>query len=126
MSALLGAAHDGLVEALEGKGGWLDQVSQDTATPLQVLATMQPTGRAHVLLAGTAFQNLLVEAQAQYDLVVLTAPAAGQADALTLARHADAVVLVIGAADPQEPARAAASRLGAMSRNPLATVLIEG
>ena len=126
VSALLGAAHDGLVEALEGKGGWLDQVSQDAATPLQVLATVQPTGQAHILLAGTAFQNLLVQAQAQYDLVVLTAPAAGQADALTLARHADAVVLVIGTADPQEPARAAASRLGTMSRNPLATVLIEG
>lgn len=125
-AALLGAPHDGLVEALEGKGGWLDQVSHDTATPLQVLATTRPAAQPHVLLSSPAFQNLLVEAQAQYDLVVLTAPAAAQGDALTLARHADAVVLVIGAADPQEPARAAVSRLGAMSRNPIATVLIEG
>ena len=125
-AGLLGAAHDGLVEALQDKGRWLDQVSHDTATPLQVLATVQPATRAHVLIGSTAFQNLLVEAQAQYDLVVLTAPAAGQGDALTLARHADAVVLVICAADPQEPARAAVSRLSAMSRNPLATVLIEG
>jgi succinoglycan biosynthesis transport protein ExoP len=125
-AGLLGAAHDGLVEALQGNGKWLDQVSHDTATPLQVLATVQPAARAHVLLGSTAFQNLLIEAQAQYDLVVLTAPATGQGDTLTLARHADAVVLVICAADPQEPARAAASRLGAMSRNPVATVLIEG
>ena len=126
IAGLLGAAHDGLIEALEGKTGWLDQVSHDTATPLQVLAATQPTGKAHVLLSSNAFQNLLVEAQAQYDLVVLTAPAAGQADALTLARYADAVVLVVRTSDPQEPTQAAASRLGAMSRNPLATVLIEG
>ncbi len=126
VAALLGAAHDGLIEALEGKSGWLDQVSHDTATPLQVLAAAQPGGKAHVLLGSTAFQNLLVEAQAQYDLVVLTAPAAEQADALTLARHADAVVLVVCTSDPQEPTQAAASRLGSMSRNPLATVLIDG
>ncbi len=125
-AALLGAAHDGLIEALEGKSNWLDQVSHDTATPLQVLAAAQPDGKAHILLGSNAFQNLLVEAQAQYDLVVLTAPAADQADALTLARHADAVVLVVRTSDPQEPTQAAASRLGAMSRNPLATVLIDG
>ena len=125
-AGLLGAAHDGLIEALEGESSWLDQVSHDTATPLQVLAATRPAGEAHILLGSTTFQNLLVEAQAQYDLVVLTAPAADQADALTLARHADAVVLVVRTSDPQEPTQAAASRLGAMSRNPLATVLIEG
>ena len=126
-AGLLGAAHDGLVAVLEGSAEWRSQVSHDTATPLQVLATVQPAARSQALLGGTAFQNLLVEAQVQYDLIVLTAPAAGRAEALTLAHHADAVVLVVvGATDQQSDVRAAASRLGSLSRNPLTTMLISG
>lgn len=122
--SLMGQQHDGLLSILQSNGDWRDLVSRDASTPLDVLATERPSRDSHAMLSGTAFQNLLVETQSRYDLVVLTAPAAMGADALTLAQRADAVVLVIdGSVDRREQVQAAAARLGARSRNPLATVL---
>jgi succinoglycan biosynthesis transport protein ExoP len=125
VASMLGQQHGELLTLLERNGDWRDLVSPDAATPLQALASVQPSQQSHTLVGGIAFQNLLVEAQAQYDLVVLTAPAAARPDALVLVQHADAAVLVIdGATDRREQVQDATGRLGAMSRNPLATVLL--
>ncbi len=122
---LLNMAQGELGLVLQGGKDWRDALLRDAQTPLHVLGLRQSPSQAHAALTGTAFQNLLVEASAQYDLVVLTCAAAGRPDALGVAQRTDAVVLVIdGKADRREQVQDATTRLSAMSRNPLATIML--
>ncbi len=123
-TSLLGleAPEGTLVETLERGAEWRDGIRHDPGTPLDLLAASGPSPRSHALLSGGAFQNLLIEAQAQYDLVILTAPAPGVADTTALAQRADLIVLVV---DGKAGTGAAElSRLGALSRNPVISVLV--
>ena len=124
-TSMPGEQPDGLLSVLENSGDWRDLMIRDPGTPLHTLTVSRPAPRSQALLGGSAFQNLLVEAQAHYDLIVLTAPLATAADTMTLAARADATVLVIDAAtSPRDPARGVAARLRAMSRNPVVAVLV--
>lgn len=124
-TSIPGETAEGLLAVLENAGDWRNLLIHDPATPLHTLTVSQAAPRSQALLGGVAFQNLLVEAQPHYDLIVLTAPEATGADALTLAQRADATVLVVdAAATPREPARAVAARLRAMSRNPVVAMFI--
>lgn len=99
LAALLGAS-DGrnLVRILEGRIGWRDAVGKDPASPLHVLLGDQPQEASYRLLDRHQLQNLLRDAAEEYRLIVLDAPAIAAApDALLLARHADAVCLVVAA-----------------------------
>ena len=120
VAAMLGAGDDGLLPVLQGAGDWRELVAPDPDSPLDVLGMAGPVQGSQALLSGHAFQNLLVEAQAHYDLVLISAPAGTSADARTLAQRADLVALVVDGAAGQD----AAGQLQGLSRNPLAVVLI--
>ncbi len=93
-------------------------------TDLDLLLAGGRTSDSHALLSGVRFQNLLVEARSDYDLVVLHGPAATSADAVALVQRADAAVLVIDAQSDQTETQAAASRMSRVARTPLAAVLL--
>lgn len=130
LGALLGAEGGGLAEALAGRADWRDAVAPDPAAGeaggrLGVLLADRPAADAPALLGGMCLQNLLVDARAEHDLVVLSAPEAAASDALTLAHRADAAVLVVDARRASRAAtQEAAAKLGAMSRSPLLAVVL--
>jgi Mrp family chromosome partitioning ATPase len=106
----------GVVGERAASGDWRDGVMQD-ASGMDVLpgcATAQ---------GGVALENLLAEANEDYDVIVLGAPAVAQQDALTLARSCDVTVLVIEARVGVTAALEARGRLSSMSRSPLAAIL---
>jgi uncharacterized protein involved in exopolysaccharide biosynthesis len=103
-------------DSAAAKADWRDGVMQD-ASGMEVLpgcATAQ---------GGVALENLLAEANEEYDVIVLGAPAIAQQDALTLARSCDVTVLVIEARVGVNAALEARGRLSPMSRSPLAAIL---
>ncbi len=124
-TAILAQRAEGLRDVLTGGRDWRDQVQRDGSAPLDVLAVTQPLHNAHALLGSAQFQNLLSDAQADYDLVVLTAPPAAAADTLLLAGRADVTVLVLdGRLNEREALLDAAGALGRASRCPLAVVMV--
>lgn len=124
VARLLGLQSGSMSPVLEGREIWRNQVVHDPATPLHVLAGKQPAEHSTALLTTTGFQNLLVAAQADYDLLVLTAPPVTAAATLALAQRADAVLLVADAKTTSEQAQTAAARLTERSRNALGIVLV--
>jgi uncharacterized protein involved in exopolysaccharide biosynthesis/Mrp family chromosome partitioning ATPase len=121
LARVLGARDGQLDHVLSGDVDWRDAVIADTTPGLDLL--LGGTGGAGAQRNGVALENLLVEAADDYDLIVLGAPAASQADALGLARSCDVTVLVVEAKGGVEPAVAARSRLAPMSRSPLAAIM---
>jgi Mrp family chromosome partitioning ATPase len=114
LAALLGASGGrNLLRVLEGRGGWRDAVGRDPASPLHILLAETAQDASYRLLDRHQMQNLLRDAAEDYKLIVLDAPAIGAApDALLLARHADAICLVVAAGATGEAAvRDAVDRL---------------
>lgn len=114
LAALLGASGGrNLLRVLEGRGGWRDAVGRDPDSPLHVLLAETGQEASHRLLDRHQFQNLLRDAAEDYKLIVLDASAIAAApDALLLARHADAICLVVAADATGEAAvRQAVDRL---------------
>jgi uncharacterized protein involved in exopolysaccharide biosynthesis/Mrp family chromosome partitioning ATPase len=102
---------------------WRDMVLRDAASPLDLLfGDVSAIDPAKWLVA---LENLLVEARDDYDLIVLGAPAATDAEALWFARSGDVTILVVDmeAADPTAT-QPAAAELAAVSRNRLAAILV--
>ena len=99
LAGMVGASGGrSLLRVLEGRGGWRDAVGKDPASPLHLLLADAPREASYRVLEGHQLQNLLRDAAEDYRLIVLDAPAIATApDALLLARHADAVVLVVAA-----------------------------
>lgn len=125
VSAQLGQQAEGLQAVLSGGQDWRDELRRDGAAPLDVLALTKPMANPHGLLASNQFTNLLSDAQEEYDLVVLTAPAISASDAMTLAGRADVTAVVLdGRLGAREAVLQAINGLGRMSRNPLAFVLV--
>ena len=126
LAALLGAGGGrNLVRILEGRSGWRDSFGKDPASPLHILLAEQPTEASYRLLDRHQLQNLLRDAAQEYRLIVLDAPAIATApDALLLARHADAVCLVVTAGTTGEAAvRDAVDRLRLASTAQVTAVL---
>ena len=117
--------HDqsGVLAVLAG-ADWRDVVTPDRQPGLDLLLATGRTSNAHALLSGVDFQNLLVEARSEYDLVVLHAPPATTSDAAALVQRADAAVVVIDGRVEQEAAHDAATRLSTVARTPLVAVLL--
>lgn len=125
IAATLAQQAEGLLPALEADQDWRDHVKRDGATPLHVLALAEPARNGHALLGSVQFQNLLVDAQAEYDLVILAAPPAHSPDSLILAQRIDVTALVLdGKLRDRDALVSAAHALGSMSRCPLATILV--
>ncbi len=118
---LLGApAGDFVADAAD----WRDQVVADADTWLDILAFKQSPADALERLSSTVFQNVLVEAAAQYDLVVLVAPSASSQEAQALAQRVDAVLLVVDDEPAREAAQQTTDRLGLLSRRSLGLVMV--
>jgi succinoglycan biosynthesis transport protein ExoP len=101
MAGVLGAQPGKLEDVFQGHLDWRDAVVADRTPGLDLLLC-SATGP-----------------------VVLGAPAAIHADALTLARTSDVTVLVVDARSGEEAALQARGRLAPMSRSPLAAILFE-
>ena len=126
LAALLGATGGrNLVRVLEGRGGWRDAVGRDPASPLHVLLAEKAQEASYPLLDRHQMQNLLRDTAEDYRLIVLDAPAIAAApDALLLARHADAICLVVAAGATGEAAvRDAVDRLRHATTAQVAAVL---
>ena len=124
IGSLLATDMNGLIHVLEGRMDWRDAVEADFDGPLDLLLANGKFPNSYRLLSGVAFQNLLVEAKQDYDLVVMDAPAANSADAAALVLHTDATVLLVDAKTEQPEVREAVSRLTQGNAAPLAIVMI--
>lgn len=124
-TAVLAQRAEGLRSVLTEGQSWRDRVQRDGGAPMDVLAVTQPLDGTHALLGSEQFQNLLSDAQADYDLVVLTAPPATAADTVLLAGRADVTALVLqGGLDDREALLGAVGALGRASRCKLAFVMV--
>ncbi len=85
----------GITDVLEGNISLLDAVQPTDIENLDVLTCGELHGRPSQLLESIAMKSLIAEASENYDLVIIdTAPLSACADASTLARQSDGVMLV--------------------------------
>lgn len=123
-AAGVAAGAFGLEDALHAPD-WREAVVADRQLGLDLLLAPSLIGSsAQALLRSMQFQNLLVDAKEEYDLIVLDAPQAGLADAAALAQRCDAVVLMIDSRAGRPEAREAAHQLGSSTRTPLVAMLM--
>jgi capsular exopolysaccharide synthesis family protein len=87
----------GLFQVLEDGLDWSTLVLPSEVEGLSVLPAGGPTSRAGDLLAAGAVERLLREAEAQYDFVIVDAPALfiNAYDARLLAQHVSGVLVVV-------------------------------
>jgi polysaccharide biosynthesis transport protein len=86
----------GLVEVLKGTASVEDAIVADVVPQLDLLLVASPTFVAADMFSGPAMQALIDELRKSYDRIILdTPPLLGIADARTLAKHADGVLLVV-------------------------------
>lgn len=92
------AEGPGLADVLAGKVS-LDDAARATDQPnLSVLTVGSVDERVYERLAGNAMARLLADAKTKYDVILLdTAPAMVAGDAVALAAHCDASILVVRA-----------------------------
>jgi len=122
---LLGVANGAFDHALRGDEDWRDITRADPDSPLDVLASDEPTDDGHTLLTGVALQNLLMEARDDYSLIVLSAAAADDAATRILAQRTDATILVVNARRARRAdVREQSERLATLCRNPIVGVLV--
>jgi Mrp family chromosome partitioning ATPase len=113
----------GLPAVLAGSD-WRDVVMADSQLGLDLLLASGRTTDAHVRLSGPQFQNLLVEARAEYDLVVLHGSPASSSEAIALVQRADTAVLVIDGRIDQAATQEAVARLSNVAHTPLVALLL--
>ncbi len=120
----LGAPGGRVAEVMTGAADWQDCLAADRVPGLQLLLGRREGGTAAPQPVG--LENLLAEARGEYDHIVLGAPEAAQADAVTVVRSADVTVLVIEEAALKDAAEGASlvARLRGLSRSPLAAILL--
>ena len=126
MAAMLGQASQGagsLTQALSGDD-WRAAITQDRQEGLDLLLARKPGASAISLLQSPQFQNLLVEAREEYDLVVLDAPAATTADAISVVQRVDLAVLVVDGKIVHQAVQDAVTRLASAHRTPTVAVLL--
>ncbi len=116
---------NGLVETLQGREHWQDQVQQDRQTSLDLLLVAGAQPAANQLLDSMQLQNLIAEARDEYNLLVMDSQPIGSAtQTMVLANIVDTVVLVVGAKRAKRAeVREAIRTLTAASRRPVVMVL---
>ena len=112
----------GLCDILSGKLlGNLDDVVSEPEPGLHVILAGSKAADSQELLASSRMSQLLMAVRASYDLVILdTPPVLPVADALILARHADATLMVVRW---EKTARAAALDAAGLLRDSHAQIL---
>jgi uncharacterized protein involved in exopolysaccharide biosynthesis/Mrp family chromosome partitioning ATPase len=122
----IGQAAGRLADLLNGDADWRDCVTPDGVAGLDMLTGQAPAALSQAQRT-VALENLLVEARAEYDQIVLGAPSLAAPDAVPLARSADVTVVVVDERGLGEPAaEVACGRLRSASRSPLAAILLIG
>lgn len=92
---ILGDREGKLLDVLDGRISLTDALQKDYRTDLQILGSTHDLGDRVDPLTPDAVVALLSEAKEMFDYVIIdTAPLLGVADARTVARYADAVVLL--------------------------------
>ncbi len=126
MVRLLGIQDGRLAAVLSGDAAWRDAVVVDRVPGLDVLVgATQPQSRAAAPRGAVGLENLLADARAEYDQIILGAPLAMHADATRVVRSSDVTVVVLEEAALREQAASEACvRLRSQSRSPLAAILL--
>ncbi|MEJ1977693.1 MAG: exopolysaccharide transport family protein [Acetobacteraceae bacterium] len=124
LGRVLGSRASGLVPVLTEGADWRDMLVQDPLGELDLLLASQRVAGSHALLSNVSFQNLLVEAREDYDLIVIDAPNASTTDTATLAQRVDAAVLVTDPKVKRADLAQIVTRLGAACHNSLQAVLV--
>ena len=114
----------GLPAVLAG-ADWRDTLTQDRQAGLDLLLATTRAASSTTLLRGVQFHNMLTEARADYDLVVVNAPAASSSDAAALVQRVDAAVVVVDGRVGQAATHDATARLSNVARTPLAAVFVQ-
>ncbi len=96
VARLMGVSSQGLTAVFESQADWRDSAIADPHGPLDLLVTDQKAASG-AFLSSVQMQNLLVESQAHYDLVVIAGPVASTPEFQALALRADAAVLMLNA-----------------------------
>ena len=112
-----------LLRALSGED-WHTAVTEDRQSGLDLLIAGRADASGVSLLQRPEFQNLLVEAREEYDLIVLDAAAAASADAISIVQKVDVAVLVVEGKLIHQAVHDAVTRLGAAQRTPTVAVLL--
>jgi len=124
MSRVLGEPTGRLTDVLNGTLCWRDGVVADRIPGLDTLVGAATAENPHERQV-VGLENLLVEARAEYDLIVLGAPAGADADATRIARSSDVTVIVLDEAQMRPRAASeTCARLQSFSRAPLAALLL--
>ena len=85
----------GITEIIEGRRSFLNAIQKTDVENLDILTCGELHGRPSQLLESAAMKSILSEAAKEYDLVVIdTPPISACADAATLGKQSDGVVLV--------------------------------
>jgi capsular exopolysaccharide synthesis family protein len=115
----------GLAEVLEEGRELSDVLQPSTADNLSLLVAGRPASRHCRLYGAAGWDGLLKELAAEFDLVVLDLPAAGQSSAaLRLAGRLDGILLVVEAGRARrEAARQVGDLLVRAGAHPLGAVL---
>jgi len=126
LAGILGVPpNNGLVETLQGREHWQEQVQRDPRTTLDHLLVAQGHPAASQLLDSMQLQNLVAEARDEYNLVVIDSQPIGNASqTMVLANIVETVILVVGAKRAKQAVvRDALRALAGASRNPIVMTL---
>jgi len=126
LAGILGVPpNNGLVETLQGREHWQEQVQRDSRTTLDHLLVAQGHPAANQLLDSMQLQNLVAEARDEYNLVVIDSQPIGNASqTMVLANIVETVILVVGAKRAKQAVvRDALRALAGASRNPIVMTL---
>ena len=120
LTRALGGRSSKEANVLSGDADWRDAVVADSVAGLDLLL-----GGAHQATSTQAvgLENLLVEAQDDYDIIILVGPQARQSDAAALVRSADVTVLVVESIKGEACVIEARNDLLRLTRNPVAAIL---
>ncbi len=124
LGRLLGSSNTGLSAVLTERADWRDMIDVDDDTRLDLLLTGRRIAGSNTFITSVAFQNLLVEARRDYELIVLDAAAATSSDAAALVQRVDATMLVVDRKARRNDILEAVERLSAASRGSLHAALI--
>jgi len=124
MGRLLGSRNTGLSAVLTERADWRDMIDVDPDSRLDLLLTGRRIAGSNTFITSVAFQNLLVEARRDYELIVLDSAVATTSDTAALVQRVDATVLVVDRKARRDDVLEAVDRLSAASRGSLHAALI--
>jgi polysaccharide biosynthesis transport protein len=119
-----GGSPGGILGVVAGSE-WHDMLESDRQPTLDLLVAPGRVDNAFELLTCARFQNFLVEAAEDYELIVLHAAPALDPCATALARRADATLLVVDGRLDVNAARQATDKISEVTASPMAAVLVE-